>query len=49
MRILALLRTSHPGLVMDHRQSSHIWGPWNHAAGSYTEPIAGGERRFRRL
>ncbi len=42
-RILALLRADHPEIVMDHRQSSHIWGPWNHAAGSYTEPIAGDE------
>ena len=42
-RILAILRAAHPDIVMDHRQSSHIWGPWNHAAGSYTEPIAGDE------
>ena len=42
-RILQLLRASNPDVVMDHRQSSHIWGPWNHAAGSYTEPIAGDE------
>ena len=38
-----MLRAAHPDIVMDHRQSSHIWGPWNHAAGSYTEPIAGDE------
>lgn len=43
MRVLDLLRADHPDIVMDHRQTSHIWGPWAHAAGSYTEPIAGDE------
>ena len=43
MRVLALLRSDNPDIVMDHRQTSHLWGPWSHAAGSYTEPIAGDE------
>eukprot|EP01050_Picozoa_sp_SAG11_P002504 SAG11_NODE_128_length_15542_cov_6.432105_6_plen_172_part_00 len=30
--ILAKLRTMNPEIVMDHRQSSHIWGPWNRAS-----------------
>ena len=43
MRVLRLLRAAHPSLVMDHRQTSHGWGAFSHAAGSYTEPIAGDE------
>ena len=43
MRVLALLRADNPDIVMDHRQTSHLWGPWSHAAGSSTEPIAGAE------
>jgi hypothetical protein len=42
-RVTALLRAAHPTIVMDHRQQSHGWGAWSHAAGSYTEPIAGDE------
>jgi hypothetical protein len=42
-RVTALLRVAHPHIVMDHRQQSHNWGAWSHAAGSYTEPIAGDE------
>eukprot|EP00040_Diaphanoeca_grandis_P027141 m.153801 g.153801 ORF g.153801 m.153801 type:complete len:1087 (-) comp30851_c1_seq1:41-3301(-) len=43
MRILGALRESFPEMVMDHRQTAHMWGPWYHLAGSYTEPIAGDE------
>ena len=43
MAILAHLRTQFPDMVMDHRQTAHIWGPWYHLAGSYAEPIAGDE------
>ena len=43
MSILASLRASYPEFVMDHRQTAHIWGPWYHLAGSYSEPIAGDE------
>jgi hypothetical protein len=28
MRILAALRSEYPDMVMDHRQTAHIWGPW---------------------
>eukprot|EP00937_MAST-01D_sp_MAST-1D-sp2_P003944 g3944.t1 len=43
MRILAALRAEFPGMVMDHRQTNHLWGPWYQLAGSYAEPIAGDE------
>jgi hypothetical protein len=43
MRILAALRAEYPDMVMDHRQTAHIWGPWYQLAGSYLEPIAGDE------
>lgn len=42
MRILKELRLRHPDMVMDHRQTAHMWGPWYQLAGSYLEPIAGG-------
>ncbi len=43
MRILKKLREDFPDIVMDHRQTAHMWGPWYQLAGSYTEPIAGDE------
>jgi hypothetical protein len=43
MHILAFLRSKHPNMVMDHRQTAHMWGPWYQLAGSYAEPIAGDE------
>ena len=43
MTILAELRAHYPEMVMDHRQTAHIWGPWYQLAGSYIEPIAGDE------
>ena len=43
MRILEKLRQDFPDIVMDHRQTAHMWGPWYQLAGSYTEPIAGDE------
>ena len=43
MRILAALRGRFPDMVMDHRQTNHMWGPWYQLAGSYAEPIAGDE------
>jgi len=43
MRILASLRAEFPDMVMDHRQTAHMWGPWYQLAGSYSEPIAGDE------
>lgn len=43
MRILAAVRAAHPDMVMDHRQTAHLWGPWYQLAGSYSEPIAGDE------
>ena len=43
MAILATLCSDFPDLVMDHRQTAHVWGPWYQLAGSYAEPIAGDE------
>jgi hypothetical protein len=43
LRILRALRKAFPGMVMDHRQIAHNFGPWYHLAGSYSEPIAGDE------
>ena len=43
MTILHTLRTEFPDIVMDHRQTNHMWGPWYQLAGSYAEPIAGDE------
>ncbi|CAE7459681.1 unnamed protein product [Symbiodinium sp. CCMP2592] len=42
-RILRALRTEFPHIVMDHRQTNHMWGPWYDLSGSYAEPIAGDE------
>eukprot|EP00035_Acanthoeca_spectabilis_P005281 m.111817 g.111817 ORF g.111817 m.111817 type:complete len:359 (-) comp12950_c0_seq1:2291-3367(-) len=41
--VLAKIRSAHPEIVIDHRQQCHNWGPWNQAAGTYSEPIAGDE------
>ena len=43
MAILKRLRAHKPDIVMDHRQTNHIWGPWYQLAGSYAEPLAGDE------
>eukprot|EP00939_MAST-03C_sp_MAST-3C-sp1_P002884 g2884.t1 len=43
MWILKNLRDAFPDIVMDHRQTNHMWGPWYQLAGSYAEPIAGDE------
>jgi hypothetical protein len=43
MNILAVLRARFPDIVMDHRQTNHMWGPWYQLAGSYAEPLAGDE------
>ena len=43
MQILAALRSAYPDIVMDHRQTAHMWGPWYHLSGSYAEPLAGDE------
>ncbi|KAJ1455328.1 hypothetical protein M885DRAFT_565260 [Pelagophyceae sp. CCMP2097] len=43
MSILKRLRLAKPDIVMDHRQTSHAWGPWYQLAGSYAEPLAGDE------
>ena len=42
-RILRTLRVQFPHIVMDHRQTNHMWGPWYDLSGSYAEPIAGDE------
>ena len=42
-RILRTLRERFPNIVMDHRQTNHMWGPWYDLSGSYAEPIAGDE------
>jgi hypothetical protein len=34
MRILAALRAEFPEMVMDHRQTNHMWGPWYQPAGT---------------
>lgn len=43
MKILKNLREAFPDMVMDHRQTAHLWGPWYQLAGSYDEPIRGDE------
>eukprot|EP00051_Salpingoeca_urceolata_P016581 m.221615 g.221615 ORF g.221615 m.221615 type:complete len:214 (+) comp18720_c0_seq6:166-807(+) len=43
MEVLAELRSNFPDMVMDHRQTNHLWGPWYQLAGSFAEPIAGDE------
>ena len=43
MWVLKQLRAALPNIIMDHRQTNHMWGPWYQLAGSYAEPIAGDE------
>eukprot|EP00300_Choanocystis_sp_HF-7_P008616 c16008_g1_i1.p1 GENE.c16008_g1_i1~~c16008_g1_i1.p1 ORF type:complete len:999 (-),score=182.04 c16008_g1_i1:1048-4011(-) len=43
MYILKGIRTAYPDVVMDHRQTNHMWGPWYQLAGSYAEPLASDE------
>ena len=43
MRIMHGLRAEFPDIVLDHRESAHLYGPWHQIAGSYAEPIGGDE------
>ena len=40
MTVVGGLRTAFPEIVMDHRVSSHSYGPWYQLAGSYAEPLS---------
>ena len=42
-RVTNTLRKLHPDMVCDNRQNAHMWGPWYHSSGSYSEPVAGDE------
>ena len=40
MAVIGGLRERFPEIVMDHRVSSHSYGPWYQLAGSYAEPLS---------
>lgn len=43
-RVLEALRKQEPDIVIDGRQSYHVYGPWTWLAGSYPHPTAGDEQ-----